>query len=170
MELFYSATDRTMLCWPETTYMVPQKNNQASSDSWRGCLWAGDMLETFSSPLKSCPSCLELYGRTQRLDTVEPLCHDMGNALPTALTVLSGLHPVPLPSGWKRKKQICYVVLSVIFLPCGRQREPVFLNFFTGIALHEREAAQQIHFLAASDQVRAQFLLAIFFFRAETRS
>lgn len=46
----------------------------------------------------------------------------------------------------------------------------MLLNFFTGSAPHEREAAQQIQFPAASDQLRAQFLLAIFFFRAETRS
>lgn len=130
---------------------------------------AGDILETFLSALRSCPTCLGLYGRTQRPVAVEPLYSDMGNAMPTVLTVLSGLHPAPLPSVWKGKKLIWQVVLSV-FLPSGRQGEPILPNFFTGRAQCGREAVQQLHLPAASDQVRAQFLLAIFFLRAETRS
>lgn len=54
--------------------------------------------------------------------------------MPMVLTALSGLQPAPLPSVWKGKKQIWQVVLSVIFLPSGRQREPMLPNFFTGRA------------------------------------
>lgn len=110
---------------------------------------AGDILETFLSPLRSCPTCLGLYGRTQRPVAVEPLHSDMGNAMPMILTVLTGLHPAPLPSVWKGKKQIWQVVLSVIFLPSGRQREPMLPNFFIGRAQHGREAVQQLHLPAA---------------------
>lgn len=131
---------------------------------------AGRILGIFLTPLRSCPTCLELYRRAQRPAAVEPLHLDMGSAMPIVPTVLSGLHAVPLPSVWKRKKQIWQVVLSVIFLPSGRQREPMLPNFLTGRAQHGREAVQQLHLPDVSDQVRAQFLLAIFFLRAETRS
>lgn len=131
---------------------------------------AGHILEIFLTPLRSCPTCLGLYRRTQRPADVEPLHLDIGSSMPIFPTVLSGLHPAPLPSVWKRKKQIWQVVPSVIFLPSGRQREPMLPNFFTGRAQHGREAVQQLHLPAVSDQARAQFLLAIFFLRAETRS
>ena len=165
--LFCSATDWTMLSCSESIYMVPLRKIPRPGLLAGG---AGDILETFLSPLKSCPTCLGLYGRTQRPVAVDPLCSDIGNATPTVLTVLSGLYPVPLPSVWKGKKQIWQGVLSVIFLLSGRQREPMFPSFFTGRAQHGREAVQQLHLPAGSDQVRGQFLLAIFFFRAETRS
>lgn len=165
--LFCTATDWNMLGCSESIYVVPRRKIPRPGLRVE---WTGDILETFLSPLRSYPTCLGLYGRTQRPVAVEPLCLDMGNAMPMVLTVLSGLHPAPLPSVWKGKKQIWQVVLSVIFLPSGRQREPMLPNFFTGRAQHAREAVQQLHLPAASDQVRAQFLLAIFFLRAETRS
>lgn len=70
------------------------------------------------------------------------LCFDMGNPMPTALTVLSGSHPAPLPSVWKDKKQRGEDILSVICLPSGRQREAKLPDFFIGSAQCEREAVQ----------------------------
>lgn len=43
---------------------------------------AGHILEIFLAPLRSCPTCLGLYRRTQRPADVEPLHLDMGSAMP----------------------------------------------------------------------------------------
>lgn len=165
--LFCSAAGWTMLSCSESIYMVPHRKIPRPGLMAREAV---DILETFFSPLRSCPTCLGLYGRTQRPVAVEPLHSNLGNAMLIFLTVLSGLHPAPLPSVWRRKNQIWQVVLSVIFLPSGRQREPILPNFLTGRAQHGREADQELHPPAVSDHFRAQFLLVIFFLRADTRS
>lgn len=131
---------------------------------------AGNTVQTFLSPLRSCPMCLGLHGRTQRPAAVEPLCSDMGNPMPTVLTVLSGSHPAPLPPVWKGKKQRGQAVLSVICQPSGRQREPKLPNFFTEEPSMTGKLSNNLHLPDASDQVTVQYLLAIFFLRAETRS
>jgi len=101
--LFCSATDWTTLGHSKSICKVPHRKIPRPGLMMGG---AGDILETFLSPLRSCPTYPGLYGRIQGPVAVEPLHSDMGNATPMVLTVLSGLHPVPLPSVWKRKKQI----------------------------------------------------------------
>lgn len=78
---FCSATDWEMLS-SKRIHMVPHRKIPRPGVTTGG---AGDTVQTFLFPLRSCPTCLGLHGRTQRPIVVEPLCSDKCNPLPTVL-------------------------------------------------------------------------------------
>lgn len=66
---FCSATDWTVPSCSKRIYMIPHRKMPSPGVTTGG---AGDTVQTLLSPLRSCPTCLGLHGRTQRPLAVEP--------------------------------------------------------------------------------------------------